>query len=138
MSNIDMGFICDVCGRAVHGFTFVNGMKFCAKCYQETFGNLEQEGFDKGYKKALDECEEQLAEKDKEIEKLRKESEDYVIIERNFYNNLQEQLTEMKQIKEMLKQSRHQICEEIREKTQYFDDCWKIKEILDQIEGESK
>lgn len=37
MSNI--GLNCDVCGRIVQGCTFVNGMKFCAKCYQETFGN---------------------------------------------------------------------------------------------------
>lgn len=37
MSN--MGFTCDVCGRTVQGTTFVNGMKFCAKCYQDTFGN---------------------------------------------------------------------------------------------------
>ena len=34
-----LGFTCDVCGREVQGITFVNGMKFCAKCYQETFGN---------------------------------------------------------------------------------------------------
>ena len=35
----DINFNCDVCGREVLGCTFVNGMKFCAKCYQETFGN---------------------------------------------------------------------------------------------------
>lgn len=29
---------CDVCGRELQGYTSVNGMKFCAKCYQETFG----------------------------------------------------------------------------------------------------
>ena len=37
MSNI--GLTCDVCGRTVQGITFVNGMRFCAKCYQETFVN---------------------------------------------------------------------------------------------------
>ena len=31
--------VCDVCGRGVQGITWVNGMKFCAKCYQETFEN---------------------------------------------------------------------------------------------------
>ena len=31
-------FKCDVCGREVGGVTHVNGMNFCAKCYQETFG----------------------------------------------------------------------------------------------------
>lgn len=30
--------VCDSCGRGVQGITWVNGMKFCAKCYQETFG----------------------------------------------------------------------------------------------------
>ena len=35
----DIGLTCDVCGRVVQGATFVNGMKFCAKCYQETFRN---------------------------------------------------------------------------------------------------
>lgn len=34
-----MNFTCDVCGREVFSCTFVNGMKFCAKCYQEIFGN---------------------------------------------------------------------------------------------------
>lgn len=36
MSNVNI--ICDNCGRWVQGITWVNGMKFCAKCYQETFG----------------------------------------------------------------------------------------------------
>ena len=30
-----MNFTCDGCGREVFSCTFVNGMKFCAKCYQE-------------------------------------------------------------------------------------------------------
>lgn len=34
-----IGFNCDNCGRELLGCTWVNGMKFCAKCYQETFGN---------------------------------------------------------------------------------------------------
>ena len=41
MSNIN--FNCDVCGREVQGFTFVNGMKLCAKCYQETFGETDKD-----------------------------------------------------------------------------------------------
>lgn len=32
-----MMFKCDVCGRELNGITIVNGMSFCAKCYQETF-----------------------------------------------------------------------------------------------------
>ena len=60
MSN--MNFTCDVCGREISGCNIVNGMKFCAKCYQETFGET--------YKKIAD-LEAKLAEKDKEIEKYR-------------------------------------------------------------------
>ena len=38
-----MNFTCDVCGREVFSCTFVNGMKFCAKCYQETFGETDED-----------------------------------------------------------------------------------------------
>lgn len=38
-----MNFTCDSCGREVFGCTFVNGMKFCAKCYQETFGETDKD-----------------------------------------------------------------------------------------------
>ena len=41
MSNFVLS--CDVCGREVFGCTFVNGMKFCAKCYQETFGETDKD-----------------------------------------------------------------------------------------------
>lgn len=34
---------CDYCGREIFGCTFVNGMKFCAKCYQETFGETDKD-----------------------------------------------------------------------------------------------
>lgn len=52
MSN--MNFNCDVCGREVQGYTFVNGMKFCAKCYQETFGETEKD-------RKIDDLQSQLA-----------------------------------------------------------------------------
>lgn len=58
MSN--MNFNCDVCGREVQGCTFVNGMKFCAKCYQETFGETEKD-------RKITDLQSQLAEKKKEI-----------------------------------------------------------------------
>lgn len=38
-SSGTIGFTCDVCGRELQSCTIVNGMKFCAKCYQETYGN---------------------------------------------------------------------------------------------------
>ena len=34
-----IGFTCDNCGRELLGCTWVNGMRLCAKCYQETFEN---------------------------------------------------------------------------------------------------
>ena len=57
------GFTCDVCGRKVNGCSIVNGMKFCAKCYQETFGKDNKQN-------EIQQLKQQLAEKDKEISKL--------------------------------------------------------------------
>lgn len=42
MSN-NISFTCDSCGREVFGCNIVNGMKFCAKCYQETFGETDKD-----------------------------------------------------------------------------------------------
>ena len=36
---IGLGIRCDNCGRTTKGATYVNGMYFCAKCYQDTFGS---------------------------------------------------------------------------------------------------
>lgn len=58
-----IGFTCDVCGRKVNGCSIVNGMKFCAKCYQETFGKDNQQN-------EIKQLKHQLEEKDKEIERL--------------------------------------------------------------------
>lgn len=52
------GFTCDVCGRKVNGCSIVNGMKFCAKCYQETFGKDNQQN-------EIQQIKQQLEEKDK-------------------------------------------------------------------------
>ena len=41
MSYFNM--VCDSCGREVYGCNIVNGMKFCAKCYQETFGETDKD-----------------------------------------------------------------------------------------------
>ena len=61
-----IGFTCDVCGREVNGCSIVNGMKFCAKCYQETFGKDNQQN-------EIQQLKQQLEEKDNKI----KELEDY-------------------------------------------------------------
>ena len=70
-----IGFTCDVCGRKVNGCSVVNGMKFCAKCYQETFGKDNQQN-------EIQQLKQQLEEKDKEIEKLNKTLEMCKHIER--------------------------------------------------------
>lgn len=58
-----ISFTCDSCGREVFGCNIVNGMKFCAKCYQETFGETEKD-------RKITELQSQLAEKEKEIEQV--------------------------------------------------------------------
>lgn len=55
-----MNFTCDSCGREVFGCTFVNGMKFCARCYQETFGETDKD-------RKIAELQKQLEEKEKEL-----------------------------------------------------------------------
>ena len=60
------GFTCDVCGRKVNGCYIVNGMKFCAKCYQETFGKYNQQN-------EIQQLKQQLEEKEKEIEDMDKD-----------------------------------------------------------------
>ena len=58
------GFTCDVCGRKVNGCHYINGMSFCEKCYQETFGKDNQQN-------EIQQLKQQLDEKDKEIERLK-------------------------------------------------------------------
>lgn len=55
------GFTCDVCGRKVNGCHYRNGMSFCEKCYQETFGKDNQQN-------EIQQLKQQLDEKDKEID----------------------------------------------------------------------
>ena len=90
------GFTCDVCGRKINGCSIVNGMKFCAKCYQETFGKDNQQNeiqqlkqqlaekqntideINKKFVQAVHDWKALCAEKDKEIEKLKQQ---YTILE---------------------------------------------------------
>lgn len=58
-----ISFTCDSCGREVFSCNIVNGMKFCAKCYQETFGNQQN-------KESSELLVNSLAEKDKQIAEL--------------------------------------------------------------------
>ena len=64
-----ISFTCDSCGREVFGCNIVNGMKFCAKCYQETFGNQQN-------KESSELLVNSLAEKDRQITELKKQLEE--------------------------------------------------------------
>ena len=71
-------FTCDVCGREVFSCNIVNGMKFCAKCYQEIFGNQQNKESSEllvnslaEKDKQIAELKQQLEEKEKEVEKIR-------------------------------------------------------------------
>ena len=64
-----ISFTCDSCGREVFSCNIVNGMKFCAKCYQETFGNQQN-------KESSELLVNSLAEKDKQIAELQKQLEE--------------------------------------------------------------
>lgn len=150
INSNDIGFTCDVCGRTIQGTTIVNGMKFCAKCYQETFGKSEivvswakDNPFEKlkQENKTKDERIAQLEMRIKELQDdnrnlrkgLNKEGLDYFITQTN---NI-----------------RHEICEKIREKVkrgsfnltvkEYDDETYSkykkwVFEILNQIEGEDE
>lgn len=87
MSNF--GLSCDVCNRENVGITWVNGMKFCAKCYQETFGN-QKKYVDMLHKETGELLVNLLAEKDKQIAELQKqleEKEKELLIERTTNDN---------------------------------------------------
>ena len=69
MNNNSISFNCDNCGREIFGCNFVNGMKFCVKCYQEIFGNQQN-------KESSELLVNSLAEKDKQIAELQKQLEE--------------------------------------------------------------
>lgn len=64
MSYFNM--VCDSCGREVYGCNIVNGMKFCAKCYQETFGETDKDKQIAELKKQLKSQPAEIVEKIKE------------------------------------------------------------------------
>ena len=73
MSYFNM--VCDGCGREVQGYNIVNGMKFCAKCYQEIFGNKNMtenlKNMYEAYLKILNEKDQRIAELEDKWNKLR-------------------------------------------------------------------
>lgn len=71
MSYFNM--VCDSCGREVYGCNIVNGMKFCAKCYQETYGNKNMtenlKNMYEAYLKILNEKDQRIAELEEQLKK---------------------------------------------------------------------
>ena len=94
------GFTCDVCGRKVNGCHYINGMSFCEKCYQETFGKDNQQN-------EIQQLKQQLAEKDKEIAHLKEKDNYHLRYELagadETITNLKEQLAEKDKEIEKLK-----------------------------------
>ena len=76
-----MNFTCDVCGREVFSCTFINGMKFCAKCYQETFGETDKD-------RKITDLETKLAECEKSKESYRLQNEQHHLQLLQFYSRL--------------------------------------------------
>ena len=81
MSNF--GLSCDVCNRKNVGITWVNGMKFCAKCYQETFGNKNMtenlNNMYDAYLKILNEKDQRIAELEEQLKKSLESNNDLLI-----------------------------------------------------------
>lgn len=108
-----IGFTCDVCGRELQSCTWINGMSFCAKCYQETFRTNTKEityvygGNLKEHIKVIEEKDQKIADleaKLAESEKTREYFADRVEkadreIKENYknYNKLVEEYNELKQ-----------------------------------------
>ena len=82
MSNF--GLSCDVCNRENVGITWVNGMKFCAKCYQETFGNNTSKFVDllntEMYELKISNLEHKLEEKDQRIAELEEQLKNAIML----------------------------------------------------------
>lgn len=110
MSNINL--TCDVCGREVQGYTWNNGMKFCAKCYQETFESNTSRFVEllnkEMYELKIATLENKLAEKDLEIARLKAEI-----------------ATLPAHDEELIQITREKICNEVRQEINECD--WVLK-----------
>ena len=89
MSNIY--FMCENCGIETNGITFVNGMKFCAKCYQETFGKDNQQN-------EIQQLKHQLEEKDKDLDFTTKTANELIEIKHKLEKQLEEKDKEIKRV----------------------------------------
>lgn len=124
-----LGFTCDVCGRKVNGCRYINGMSFCEKCYQETFGKDNQQNEIQQLKQQLEEkdnyhlryelagadetitnLKKQIEEKDKELAYMTKQAKKFNNEAQKYYedaycNSFQNQkaIAELEKVKELVK-----------------------------------
>ena len=150
MSYFNM--VCDSCGREVYGCNIVNGMKFCAKCYQETFGNQQNKESSELLVNSLAEKDQQIAELQKQLEEKEKEIEDlkrkvncYVDYVENTDMRIKLDSFIVKELQDKLKSQPAEIVEKIRKelglklKYKLNDEvsvlriCNQINEVLDTI-----
>lgn len=137
-----ISFTCDSCGREVFGCNIVNGMKFCAKCYQETFGNQQNKESNELLVNSLAEKDRQIAELQKQLE----EKEKIIQMQQNIKRyDIGEILTENIKLKQQLQSQPAEIVEKIRQllglKLEYKHNenvpilkiCNQINEVLDTI-----
>ena len=121
----DIGFTCDVCGRKVQCTTYVNGMMFCAKCYQDTFGNnySQTDIINAQYtekllkenaqlKKENEELKLQLEKKDNKIKSLKKQLARFnKFMEINEWSSIQEMQDTLNACEQKYSEQQHQLAE---------------------------
>ena len=90
MNNIY--FMCENCGIETNGITFVNGMKFCAKCYHQIFGKDNQQTEITQLKQQLAEKQNEIAELEQDLEFTTKTANELIEIK----HKLEQELAELK------------------------------------------
>ena len=140
MSSIN--FTCDVCGREVFSCTFVNGMKFCAKCYQETFGETDKDRKISDLKAKLVESESKRKSLEEKIKFLTEETEEN-FVDGQKYNQLKHQLAITEKALELACE-RVKYFEEMQDKEMGFyeffgyDSDYDLKAIIEQYKQQAK
>lgn len=139
--NGTIGFTCDVCGRELNSCSVVNGMKFCAKCYQETFGKDNQQN-------EIQELKQQLEEKDnliefgkEEIRKRNKRIDEIVERDKKLFAEKNKEIERLKNARnstsEQVKNWKHEFAiselEKVKMLTEWkFNNIVEVREYLDQ------
>ena len=137
-----MNFTCDVCGREVFSCTFVNGMKFCAKCYQETFGETDKDRKIADLEAKLAESESKRKSLEEKIKFLTEETEAN-FVDGQKYNQLKHQLAITEKALELACE-RVKYFEEMQDKEMGFyeffgyDSDYDLKAIIEQYKQQAK